>query len=108
MPFEAIEALDQAETTVRNMLSDAAAAAKQRLASVREEGEHAVEEAVQKADQELAELSRSTDEKAKAAARDLADNNANRKAALLAKAEARAEKATAFVVERIVNSHWQS
>ena len=104
MPFEAIEALEQAETTVRNMLSDAAAQAKQRIASVREEGERSVEEAVRKADAELAELSRGADEKAKASARALADNNANRKAAMLAKAEARAEKAAAFVVERIVNS----
>ena len=104
MPFEAIEALEKAEATVRDMLNDATAAAKQRLASAREEGERSVEEAVRKADSELAELGRGADEKAKAAVRELADNNANRKAAMLAKAEARAEKAAAFVVERIVNS----
>ena len=103
MPFEAIEALEKTETTVRNMLSEAASAAKQRLALAREEGERSVEEAIQSADRALAELGRSADEKAKADARALADNNANRKAAMLAKAEARAEKAAAFVVERIVN-----
>ena len=108
MPFEAIEALEKAEATVRSMLSEAAGLAKQQMADAREAGERLVEEAVQNADRELAELNHKADEKAKTAAWALADNNANRKAAMLAKAEARAEKAAAFVVERIVNSEWQS
>ena len=108
MPFEAIEALEKAEATVRSMLAEAAAAAKQRVAETREAGERSVAEAVENADRELAEINRGAEEKARMAARALADNNANRKAAMLAKAEVRTEKATAFIIERIVNSEWQS
>ena len=103
MSFEAMETLAAVEENVRRMHADAAAASKQALADAVAAGEQLVAEAIRTAEAELAELSRKADEKGRAAVLALADSNANRKAALGAKAEARAEKAAAFIVERIVN-----
>ena len=103
MSLEAMETLAAAEETVRRMLADAAAEAKQRLSDARSEGEQMVADAQKRADDELAELGRQADAKAKADVLELAGNNENRKAALRARAEARTDKAAAFIVERIVN-----
>ena len=103
MSFEAMETLAAAEETVRRMLADAAADAKQKLADARSQGEQMVADALKKADDELAELTRQADAKAKEDVLELAGSNENRKAALRARAEARADKAAAFIVERIVN-----
>ena len=54
--------------------------------------------------EELAELSRQVDEKAKAQAETLAAQLENQKAALRAKAGGKLDQAAALVVERIVNS----
>ena len=104
MSLEAMETLAAAEETVRRMQADAASAAKQRLAAAREEGEQLVAESLRRAEQELDELGKAADEKARADVIALAENNENRKAAMRAHAEARADKAAAFIVERIVNS----
>ena len=104
MSFEALETLAQAEETVRRMQADAALRAKQSLAAAREEGEQMLADALKNADRELAELNRNADEKAKADLSELAANYENRKAAMRAHAEARSERAAAFIVERIVNS----
>ena len=103
MSFEAMETLAAVEETVKRMHADAAAASKQALADAVADGERMITAAIGKAEAELAELVRKADEKGRAGVQALADSNANRKAALGAKAEARAEKAAAFIVERIVN-----
>jgi vacuolar-type H+-ATPase subunit H len=99
-----METLAAAEEQVRRMRADAAAAAKQSIAEARESGEQLIAEAIRKSAEEIGELARQSDEKAKAEALDLAGNNENRKAAMRAKAEAKAEQAVALIVERIVNS----
>lgn len=104
MSFEAMETLAAAEEKVRQMLADAATASKQRIADARSEGERILADALKGAENELAELNRQADAKAKADVMELAGNNENRKAALRARAEARADKAAAFIVERIVSS----
>lgn len=104
MSFEAMETLAAAEETVHRMLTDASQAAKQRLADARAEGEKAVAEALADAENELAQRNREAESKVKADVLELAGSNENRKAALRARAEARADKAAAFIVERIVNS----
>ena len=98
-----METLAAAEETVRRMLADAAAASKQSIANARNEGEQILADALKSAESELAERNRQADAKAKADVLELAGNNENRKAALRARAEARADKAAAFIVERIVN-----
>ena len=103
MSFEAMDTLAAAEEQVRQMLADAGAEAKQSLARAREEGEQMIADALRKADSELTELGKQADEKVKSDVLALADNNENRKAAMRAHAEARADAAAAFVVERIVN-----
>ena len=104
MSLEAMETLAASEEQVRRMRADAAAAAKQRIAEARESGEKLIAEAVRRSADEIAELSRQSDEKAKAEALELAGTNENRKAVMRAKAESRAEQAVALIVERIVNS----
>ena len=104
MSLEAMETLAASEELVRRMRADAAAAAKQSIAEARENGERLIAEAIRKSTEEIGELARQSDEKAKAEALDLAGNNENRKAAMRAKAEAKAEQAVALIVERIVNS----
>lgn len=102
--FEAMETLAAAEETVRRMLADASAEAKQRIADARSAGERTVADALKNAENELADLNRQADAKAKADVLELASSNENRKAALQARADARADQAAAFIVERIVNS----
>ena len=104
MPFDAMDTLAAAEEKVRVMLAEATARAKQSLTDARDAGERMLADALGSADAELAELGRQADEKARADVQSLAENNENRKAAMRARAEARADKAAAFIVERIVNS----
>jgi len=103
LSFEAIETLNGVEEKVRRLRAEAAAEAKQNAVNARKKGEQLVAEAIAKAEGEVREQLRLTDEKARAAARAKAENNENRKAALRARAEARMDSASAFVVERIVN-----
>ena len=67
-------------------------------------GKAAVEAAAAKAESELVELRRQSDEKAVKAANELSQELENKKAALRAKAEAKLDQAAKLVVERIVNS----
>ena len=104
MSREAMETLAASEELVRRMRADAAAAAKQSIADARENGEKLIAEAVRKSAEEIDELSRQSDEKAKANAMELAGSNENRKAVMRAKAESKAQQAVDLIVERIVNS----
>lgn len=104
MSLEAMETLAASEELVRRMRADAAAAAKQRIADARESGEKLIAEAIRRSAEEIGELARQTDEKAKAQALELAGNNENRKAVMRTKAESRAKQAVDLIVERIVNS----
>ena len=104
MSREAMETLAASEEQVRRMRADAAAAAKQSIADARENGERLIAEAVRKAAEEVGELGRQADEKAKAEAMELAGSNENRKAVMRAKAESKAQQAVDLIVERIVNS----
>ncbi len=101
--LEAMETLAASEESVRRMRADAAAAAKQSIADAREYGERLIAEAIQKSADEIKELAKQADEKAKAEAMELAGSNENRKAVMRAKAESRTEQAVALIVERIVN-----
>ena len=104
MSREAMETLAASEEQVRRMRADAAAAAKQSIAEARENGEKLIAEAIKKSAEEIGELARQSDEKAKAAALELAGSNENRKAVMRTKAESRAKQAVDLIVERIVNS----
>ena len=103
MSFEAIETLNEVEEKVKRMRADAAAAAKQEALNTRKKGEQLVAEAIANADKEVKEQMRQAEDKATNNARALAETNENRKAVLRARAEARMDSASAFVVERIVN-----
>ncbi len=104
MSLAPLETLAGSEELVRKMRADAAAAAKQRIAEARENGEKLVAEAIRKSAEEINELARQSDEKAKADAVALAGSSENRKAVMRAKAESKADQAVSLIVERIVNS----
>ena len=57
-----------------------------------------------KAEAEIAILSKESDEKAMAAAKDLAHSGDNKKAVMRARAEKRMDEAVALIVERIVKA----
>ena len=78
--------------------------AKQLAADAESAGKLAVESALQKADEELKELSGKVNAKATSEAEKLSKELENQKAALRAKAQGKLDTAAAKVVERIVNS----
>ena len=94
----------QAEAEARAMVAGAEQRAKQLAADAENAGKLAVEAAAAKAGEELAELSRQVDDKARAQAEAYAAELENKKAALRAKAGGKLDQAAALVVERIVNS----
>lgn len=104
MSLEAMETLASVEDRLRKQKAAAAAAVKQAAADAKVQGEAIIAEARQRAQEEIAALTRETDETAKAAARTLADQSEREREALRAKAKAREDEAVAFVVERIVSS----
>ena len=104
MSFEAISNITQAEAEARAMVAGAEQRARQLAADAENAGKLAVEAAAAKAAEELAELSRQVDDKARAQAEAYAAELENKKAALRAKAGGKLDQAAALVVERIVNS----
>ena len=104
MSFEAINSITQAEAEARAAVAGAELRARQLAEDAENAGKLAVEAALEKAGEELAELSRQVDAKAQAQAQELAAQLENQKAALRAKAGGKLDQAAALVVERIVNS----
>ena len=104
MSFEAISSITQAEAEARAMVAGAEQRARQLAADAENAGKLAVDAAAAKAAEELAELSRQVDDKARAQAEAYAAELENKKAALRAKAGGKLDQAAALVVERIVNS----
>ena len=104
MSFEAISNIAQAEALAKTTVANAELRAKQLAADAESAGRLAVESALGKADDELAELGRQVNEKARKQAENLNGVLENQKAALRARAGGRMEAAAAKVVERIVNS----
>jgi vacuolar-type H+-ATPase subunit H len=102
MSLEAITEIKKAEEQAALALHEAEQSAKRMVSKAREDGEGAVLQATERAKSELAELKRTSGEKARQEALDLAHNTENRKAALLVRAESRRERAIKLVVEGIV------
>ena len=104
MSFEAISNITQAEAEARAAVAGAEQRARQLAADAENAGKLAVDAAAAKAAEELAELSRQVDDKARAQAEAYAAELENKKAALRARAGGKLDRAAALVVERIVNS----
>lgn len=104
MSLEAIQFLAQAEEKARQMKSAAAAEAKERVADAHLRGEAMLDEAVKRAERELAELDECADSEARKNARELAEKNEANKAAMRTAARERMDEAISFIVERIVKS----
>jgi vacuolar-type H+-ATPase subunit H len=104
MSFEAISNIAQAEAAAKASVANAQLRAKQLAADADSAGKLAVESALQKADQELKELSLKVNDKATGEAEKLSRDLEKQKAALRAKAQGKLETAAMRVVERIVNS----
>lgn len=103
MSLEAINTISTAEENARLEKQEAVAATKKMIADAEEQGKKAVEAVRERAAAELDEQNTKAREKAREEASELARNTENRKAAMLVKAESRADKAINIVVERIVS-----
>ncbi|MEF9970926.1 MAG: hypothetical protein RRY47_01200 [Oscillospiraceae bacterium] len=104
MSLEAIKQISEAEEAAKKAKAEATVAAKKTIEQAGEAGKAAVENAKKKAEDELLELRKKANEKARAEATELARNTENRKAAMLVKANSKFDKAAALVIERIVMS----
>ena len=103
MSLEAMETLSAVEERLKKQKADAAAAARTEAARAREQGEQLLAQARKKADDEIAELQRQTDGKAKEAADKLSAASRDDREALRQRAQTKEEEAISFIVERIVN-----
>ena len=104
MSFEAIYNISQAESEGKAAVAAAEAKAKGLIAEAEAAGKASVQEAIARADRELEMLYARAGEKNSSDAGALARELEDRKAALLAKAQARLDSAASLVVERIVNN----
>ncbi len=103
MSLDAIETISIAEENAAKAKTEAAITAKKMLAQAENSGKNSVSQAKKRAEEELSELRAADREKAREEAMKLARTTENRKAAMLARADSRAEKAVELVIERIVN-----
>ena len=102
MSFEAITNISQAENAAKVAVSYMEAQARQMLTDAENNGKAAVAQAIERAENEIAELRKQAAEKSKHEADDLSSTVENRKAGLRAIAESRLSEAANLVVERIV------
>ena len=103
MSFEAITSVKTAEAEAKASIAAAELRAKQMLADAESAGRAAVEAAAARAESELKELRRRTEEKSEQENLALADTLKGRESMLRAQAEPQLEQAAALIVERIVN-----
>ena len=103
MSFEAITSVKTAEAEAKAAIAAAELRAKQLLADAESAGRAAVEAAAARAESELKELRRRTEEKSEQENLALADTLKGRESMLRAQAEPQLEQAAALIVERIVN-----
>ena len=103
MSFEAIMSVKTAEAEAKAAIAAAELRAKQLLADAESAGRAAVEAAAARAESELKELRRRTEEKSEQENLALADTLKGRESMLRAQAEPQLEQAAALIVERIVN-----
>ena len=104
MSLEAIKTINEAEETAKRTKKEAVQAANRMVVQSEDDGRRTVAEAVEKANARLAQERRQAAETARDEAKELARTTENRKAAMLVKADLRADQAIALVIERIVRS----
>lgn len=103
MAIEALETIALAEENARQIRSAAGTDVKKALRESEDAAAAMLAAALEKADEEVREMTRRADEKAKEGAAALASTTRNREAAMKAHAEKRMDEVAARIVERIVN-----
>ena len=103
MSLEAIKSISAAEDEARQAKLRASLKAREDVEKTEKSGKDAIAAMVDRAESEIAELKRVSDQKAAEQATELASKTANRQATLRARAEGRLDKAAQIIVERIVN-----
>lgn len=103
MSLEAMDAIALAEEKARRIKTAAVQNAKNAVQNAQETGKIVVAAADAKAEEEIHDLVKKADEKAKEDAAILASNTRNRKAAMKARADRKMDEAVNRVMERIVN-----
>ncbi len=103
MSLEALDTIALAEENARQIRAAAGTEANRMLREAEDAVTVMIAAAESKAEEEIRELTRKADEKAKEDAAVLASNTRNRQAAMKAHADQRMEKVAQSIVERIVN-----
>lgn len=103
MSLEALDTIALAEEKARQIRAAAGTEANRLLREAEDAVTVMIAAAESKAEEEIRELMRKADEKAKEDAAVLASNTRNRQAAMKAHADQRMEKVAQSIVERIVN-----
>ena len=102
MLSEALECICAAEEEAKQRLREAHQKALESIGSAENAGEKTVAKTLERAESEIAHLTRSTEIKVTEEARELASKTANRQATIRARAERRLEASVKYIVERIV------
>ena len=102
MSFDAITGIAQAEDAAKVAVQYAQAQAKQMAADAESAGRASIEEAIARADREIATLRQKSDEKSIADAKQMLKALETKKTVLRSAAQKKMDAAAAIVVERIV------
>lgn len=103
MSLEALDTIALAEEKARQIRAAAGTEAKKALREAQDTAVVMIAAAEGKAEDEIREMTRKADEKAKEDAAALASNTRNRQAAMKARADQKMEMVAMKIVERIVN-----
>jgi len=104
MCLEAIKNINDAEETARQAKLLAQRNAQEAIEDAISAGKEAIASTLTRAEAEIAHMRRLTDQKAQEQALELASTTANRRAAMLARAERLLDGASQMIVERIMNT----
>ena len=103
MSLEAIKNIGAAEAQAQQSIIKAKELAIESIENAGKSGKDSIAKSIAHAEAEIAELTRSSDQKAAEQAMELASATANRTATLRARSESRLDKTAALIAERIVN-----
>lgn len=103
MSLNAIKSITEAEDAAKNAKLEAQSKMKRDAEQAEQDGRNLIAESLAQADGEAKHLKREAELKAEEYAKNLASSTANKRAALVAHAEARLSAAAELIVERIVS-----
>lgn len=102
MSLDAIKKINETEEKMRALKSQAEAEAKSAAETAKSKGEAAVRASIEQGNKEVLELFKNTEAKARKLTEELMSKTENKKAVIMAHAEANLDRAATYIIERIV------